>query len=288
MPAQASGCVSPPAQSNSISQSDVFNPFFSSCDIGLPILPFHTPMRHDPNEILCEACGYSIDALPTDAPCPECGRPASESSPSRRTGSPWQQQPGFRTWARTALAFVFWRSDVWDSVRIENDVSRGLLITNVFLAAVIYVVLRTVSFGGHEIYPDLMVSIPLIVVVFLVVFHLSRLEEIGIRFFARRHGWRTTSEVSSAVVGHASIGWLAGVLFMSALIAVVIVIEHVAGYGLFTRGDGVLFLLIAADLLLPMLWFESLVYIGWRRTRYANHPTQTPVAQPTAPPSNRG
>ena len=35
----------------------------------------------DEYTLLCERCGYIIEGLPTDNPCPECNRPIALSLP---------------------------------------------------------------------------------------------------------------------------------------------------------------------------------------------------------------
>lgn len=42
-------------------------------------------------DVLCEACGYVLNGLPPESNCPECGRPAADSSATLRQPSPWEQ-----------------------------------------------------------------------------------------------------------------------------------------------------------------------------------------------------
>src|SRR2546430_16884981 len=58
---------------------------------------YHKPMASsaaampDERSTLCEGCGYTLDGLPDESNCPECGRPISESTSLERRRLPeWE------------------------------------------------------------------------------------------------------------------------------------------------------------------------------------------------------
>lgn len=99
---------------------------------------------------------------------------------------------------------------------------------------------------------------------------LCAVESFGIRFFGRRNRWRVTKDVATTVIGFSAFAWI----LTSISLGVV--------WGLFARGvvhQAALLGPISTYLLamflafLPgLLWFETLVWIGVRKLRYANIP----------------
>ncbi len=61
-----------------------------------PVIPAET-------DLLCEACGYTLNGLPADSRCPECGRAIAESLPSHRGPSAWESRSAFLTTTRQVL-----------------------------------------------------------------------------------------------------------------------------------------------------------------------------------------
>src|SRR5689334_19352931 len=62
---------------------------------------YHRPMTRvatipAEGDQLCEGCGYVLNGLPAGSRCPECGKPADESSPALRHPPAWElpERPG--------------------------------------------------------------------------------------------------------------------------------------------------------------------------------------------------
>jgi hypothetical protein len=74
--------------------------------------------------ILCEGCGYTLDGLPTDINCPECGKPVAESAVNdERSPAPFDE-PGPGRVARfftTTAAALFWPSYFFRHTTARNS-----------------------------------------------------------------------------------------------------------------------------------------------------------------------
>jgi hypothetical protein len=112
---------------------------------------------------------------------------------------------------------------------------------------------------------------------------LTWIEHVGIRFFAKRRGWRLTRVAAWQICAHASVGWMLAGLFPMLILALGYSVQRLLGVvprwtidlspvastpiqiNIATAG-------IAGEVigfLAGLLIFESLVYVGVRRCRYA-------------------
>lgn len=262
-----------------------------------------------PLPLLCESCGYSIGTLPAHAPCPECGRPATQSLPEYRTGSPWQVRPTLWSWVRTNWRVLRHPDDLYERVMIVPGKGRGLLLLNVVVAAFFLVdpwtgvlvgdparAARNTDRLSETITYAWVLGIQ-VGAAALILLVLTWVEGLGLRFFGARRGWRVTRDVASQVCAHASVGWIFAALFpLVALALSTALVRNFPEWGgrfmnqridlsAFTPwakrvsvGELVTLLGLVGGFLGGLMVFEMLVYVGVRRCRYANAPSEDPRA----------
>lgn len=242
---------------------------------------------HDPAwPLLCEGCGYVIEGLPRNNVCPECGRSIESSLPEARIGTIWQRadNPGWREAWQTMRAMLWRPKSIIDTVRIDDHRSWDLLTWCAKVASLISLlwtlVACTASLFSGDLQLFLCVCIAMGFVGFigfvlqgLAIVLLVRIERIGMRFIGARHRWRIDHTVSRVVCAHAAVGWLTGGVLISVSISALIV----AMIATSDRKDPyllpeALFVSYFGSWFLGLLHFESLVYLGMRRCRYANRP----------------
>ncbi len=234
-------------------------------------------MRHDPNAFLCETCGYTLSGLSLDGACPECGRSIELSHPARRVGTPWQRASNPKTWVTTGVAMARKPRATWNTIRIDMASASNLTWLNcVASSAGLAILLFSIAAArGFEVSTALFNAVLLILVGTISLVVLSGIEYIGIRLFGRRKGWRVTRDVAATVVAHASYGWLLlpiTIPFFWFLAATGFDRALGGSSGLGVVGAALTTIALIAGPGVPLLAFEILVYIGFRRMRYANPP----------------
>jgi len=216
--------------------------------------------------LLCEDCGYELDAIREAGACPECGRAIGASLPEKRVGSAWQRRPGPRSWVVTNLAVFRHPLRCWERVRVEWRRSFNLLGWN--LAAASVVLASAVLVPGVVHVTSVRYALIFAPAVFALLGLLTIIEFAGLRFFGPRRGWRTTPGVAWAVCGHASAGWIVTAALVGlAWHGAQLVDRAWIGFppwGYFAATGG--------GFLAGLVVFETLVYVGFARTRFANPP----------------
>lgn len=254
--------------------------------------------------LLCERCGYVIEGLPGDGACPECGKPIAESLPEARAGSPWQGLASHRRWLDTATQLTLHPRTGFGRVRIDRGSCSELLLRNLLTASLVMAIAFGVIMLRMTIHLELLaylvpqfgwikwIGITLCVaftiamgsVGFLALLaFLVSLEEVGIRLYSRTRSWRITEDVAHAICAHAGIGWVVGAVLMLLMVVGDWALRPFSAW-LGTFG----FVIAPVCLLAGMLCFETLVFIGMRRCKFANRPrplaTNIPNNPPTDPP----
>lgn len=247
-------------------------------------------MGHVPSEsgLLCESCGYDIGGLNASGNCPECGRTVESSLPERREGSPWQRRPSIRSWMHTNYLMLRQPRSVFDRMRMDGGSFLGLLAANLGLAGAMLAVpwvgtligdpARNARTSSAVIY--ILASVRSAVLgtigVAIVLFLLTAVEAMGIRFFGGRKGWRITRNIAWQICAHASIGWVLAAAFTLLSLVIWLNVSYFGLSGWFERagrtGNYLMASVPLVGFVAGMLVFEALVYLGMRRCRFANTP----------------
>jgi hypothetical protein len=98
---------------------------------------------------------------------------------------------------------------------------------------------------------------------FCLLLVLTAIEGVGLTIITKRRGWRVPRGGRLALLAHASYGW---VLLAALGIGAILVLQSAAGHGTLVLA------LLVIPALVPLLVFETLVYIGMHRMKYANPP----------------
>lgn len=255
--------------------------------------------REDESALLCEVCGYGIGGLPSVTPCPECGTPTAESLPSKRIGTRWQRRPGVAGWARTNWDVLRHPKVTFRFLSIVPGGWQPLLIVNLLVAAVLMVEPWTGTFIGDPLRNARAFDNPAAVAAYgfslavrtlavaAVLFALTWIEAMGIRFIAGKRGWRIGRDAAWQICSHASVGWIVMAVLPLMALALHFTVLHLFGNSLggwtgksldlspyvrlrMSVGEMIQIGLTAGASIAGLVVFESLVYVGVRRCCFGN------------------
>jgi len=217
----------------------------------------------------CESCGYPLLGLRLEQACPECRRPVRESHPDRRPGLPWQNRLTPLAFLRTATAIT--ARPRRSFARIDPDAprscARAFAFTLCLAIGLTWFIVWTLARGRRpELWAIGAGLVPLIG---------TYVEALGVTFFSRRRRWRVPWRRAENLCLFAAVGWILPAMILLK-IALLFETDWIGRHGYWpidllgyrTPETTALALILLAGV--GSLWFETLVWLGVRRIRFAN------------------
>ncbi len=231
--------------------------------------------------LLCERCGYVLEGLDERGACPECGQAIAESLPSRRTGTPFQVSPGWRGFVTQCKMLAQRPTELFGNVRVSSSPGVSIAADAFNIAALIALIPPAwrawLEFRAGPSLLAGVVSLGCLLLVWYcirqVMVMLTWIERVGVVFFSRRRGWRIGRALAQAICGNAAPGWIAAAVLMNlgfALAFLVDLLKPVLPLDQWAVREAIKTALPLLGFVAGMLIFETLVYIGVRRCKYAN------------------
>lgn len=254
------------------------NPLVNEMDASTdnPTGPTSDDEKSASEQFLCEQCGYSLEGLDAmGCNCPECGKPARESLPSARVGTPWQIKPGPISYVWTVYLVLTHPRTIWKDVRLERAHGRSLMCVSLVLTGLVGTGLMLTGLGGL----GYMASFAFFFTLAMAV--LTSIEQAGLRVFGSRRGFRMKGNVPLVICAHAAAGWwvsVAGMVLVTRSIQVM-VIGQLPGSG-WIEGVFLIYgwsvpktvVFVVGAFVVGMVCYSLLAGAGFHRLRYVNKP----------------
>ncbi len=239
-------------------------------------MPKHTPWK-DEYTLLCERCGYIIEDLDEALPCPECGKPITESLPQLRAGTPWQQKRNFKTFLQTWWLTIRKPKSTLDSMSFNeseyNELAAYICIATHLVPFSTTLALLLID-GSFNRKASILLCVFSFVPVWLTLMALTAIESYGLRFFGNRRGFRISRLIANNIVSHGAAGWLFLGFGSTIGVLVMLIPDIIDSVFIPDRIDfnAIGWWIILTSSLAGFLFFETFAYLGLRRCKYANRP----------------
>ncbi|MFK7760019.1 MAG: hypothetical protein AB8C13_08735 [Phycisphaerales bacterium] len=240
----------------------------------------------DEYTLLCERCGYIIEDLDQSLPCPECGKPITESLPERRVATPWQQKRKFKSFMHTWWMTIRRPKSTLDTMSFNeseyNDLAAYACIATHLVPISTTLALLLID-GSFSRIASILLCVFSFVPVWLTLMALTATESFGLRFIGNRRGFRIDKIISNNIVAHGAAGWLL-IGLGSTLGALLILLPDIIDSNFIpVRIDFnvIGWWIILFSFLAGFLFFETFAYLGLRRCKYANRSRPNPAPERT-------
>ncbi|MGB7158900.1 MAG: hypothetical protein WBD40_12580 [Tepidisphaeraceae bacterium] len=233
------------------------------------------------NDLLCEGCGYTLNGLPDDSNCPECGKPIAESTGvGRREPPAWEaiDSSRVRAFFTTTAAVLFRPTHFYRTLATRRDTRRALVFARVhwIVAAALFGTAATVhtewflNIGGYTIRPHRYV-IPFVIIAALTYVALAGTTALAARLTHWEASYRglrmPLAVVKRGLYYHAAHYLPVGLVAAITVVAFVWLLSRGAlGVTWYTR----YLYILSAEVILGALYLFKTYWIGMRNMMFAN------------------
>jgi hypothetical protein len=236
------------------------------------------------SDILCEGCGYTLNGLPEDGRCPECGKPVAESRDAARAAPAWEHPEVHRpaAFVSTTAAVIFRPTQFYRTLatRLRTEPAKDFARWHWLIAAALFTLSAYIhswwEFGS--LYPrgalpawvQWPIFIGLGIAVYLALFGVTKLAAFLTNWEASYRGLRLPINVVLRGMYYHAAHYLPVALMALTTVVVYRLLYRFHVLQLtWTMTQGYLYLL-SAEVIIGAIYLFQTYWIGMRNMMYAN------------------